>query len=231
MNERQESIFRMIAEEYIKTALPVGSVFLSKGKALDVSPATIRKEMVSLEDMGYLTHPHTSAGRLPTEKGYRYLLEHFVQEKSAAPEIIKKMSEELRAATDEDEVILKRLAKFLAEMSKETVILGFGPNDVFYTGVSNLFQKPEFGEAARLVNLSGVVDHFDEIVSRIFESVRGIEVKIGSENPWGLECSAVITKVQYKKREILLVLLGPTRMNYERNLNLVKQIKETLEAV
>jgi heat-inducible transcriptional repressor len=77
---RSQTVLRLVVGEYIKTATPVGSKLIGETYDLGISPATIRHEMAELEDKGYLTHPHTSAGRVPTEKGYRYFVEKLMGE-------------------------------------------------------------------------------------------------------------------------------------------------------
>ncbi|MDW8072581.1 MAG: heat-inducible transcriptional repressor HrcA [Anaerolineae bacterium] len=80
MTPRCQTILRLVISEYIRTATPVGSKAIRELYHLDISPATIRNEMAWLEEKGYLTHPHTSAGRVPTEKGYRYFVEKLMGE-------------------------------------------------------------------------------------------------------------------------------------------------------
>ena len=80
LSQRCQTVLRLVVSEYINTAAPVSSKMISEGYDLGVSPATIRNEMAELEEQGYLTHPHTSAGRLPTEKGYRYFVEKLMGE-------------------------------------------------------------------------------------------------------------------------------------------------------
>jgi heat-inducible transcriptional repressor len=75
LSERQQLVLRLVIQEYVKSAAPVSSKSITSGYSLGVSAATIRNEMALLEEMGYLTHPHTSAGRIPTELGYRYFVE------------------------------------------------------------------------------------------------------------------------------------------------------------
>ena len=78
LTERQKQLLRIIVGEYIRTAAPVGSEGVARKQTLLVSSATIRNEMVLLEDKGYIRHPHTSAGRVPTDKGYRYFVEYLL---------------------------------------------------------------------------------------------------------------------------------------------------------
>jgi heat-inducible transcriptional repressor len=80
LTERQERILDLIVREYIDTATPVGSKTIVEAGDLTVSPATVRAEMAQLEQLGYLTHPHTSAGRTPTVLGYRYFVEYLMRE-------------------------------------------------------------------------------------------------------------------------------------------------------
>lgn len=83
---RQKTILHLVVRGYIATAIPVGSRALAGQPGLNVSSATIRHEMASLEEAGYLTHPYTSAGRMPTEKGYRYFVEHLMEERALSKE-------------------------------------------------------------------------------------------------------------------------------------------------
>ncbi|HID90222.1 MAG TPA: hypothetical protein EYP52_11035, partial [Anaerolineae bacterium] len=77
---RQQMILSLVVREYVRTATPVGSRTLVERYGLGISPATVRNEMARLEAMGYLTHPHTSAGRMPTDQGYRYFVERLLRE-------------------------------------------------------------------------------------------------------------------------------------------------------
>lgn len=80
LTERQQAILKMVVEEYVLTAIPVPSEKIAGRPQLKVSSATVRNEMVELEDLGLLTHPHTSAGRTPSDSGYRYYIEHLMTE-------------------------------------------------------------------------------------------------------------------------------------------------------
>lgn len=80
LTPRQQSILVLVIREYVETAKPVGSKVLAEKYGLDYSPATIRAELARLEDLGYLTHPHTSAGRVPTDSGYRYFVQRLMGE-------------------------------------------------------------------------------------------------------------------------------------------------------
>ncbi len=89
LTDRQEKILAVVVQEYVENAMPVGSETLRQ-RGFSVSSATIRNELAALEEQGYLTHPHTSAGRLPTEKGYRYFVESLMEE-SELPSVEQRM--------------------------------------------------------------------------------------------------------------------------------------------
>ncbi len=90
LTERQKFLFTLVIHEHIRSAAPVGSETLVNRYHLDISPATVRNELAALEDKGYLRHPHTSAGRVPTEEGYRYFVGRLMQE-SELPETTRRM--------------------------------------------------------------------------------------------------------------------------------------------
>lgn len=205
---RQGKLLKSIIEQYIKTAEPVGSNLLVEKCFKDISSATVRNEMTELEKQGYITHPHTSAGRVPTEAGYKFYIENFVKDNQ------KKEISGLKATSG-----VKAIAKKIAELSGQAVIISFSKDDVYYTGISNVFSQPEFREYDLIYNFTSVIDHLDEVVSQIYDEVSNdVEVKIGKENPFSAECGSVLTKVQGK----LLGIIGPMRMDYRRNINLIK---------
>ncbi|NQU77519.1 hypothetical protein HQ544_02365 [Candidatus Falkowbacteria bacterium] len=211
MNKRQEKLLKSIIDEYVKTAQPVGSNLLVAKYLKNVSSATVRNEMAELEKQGLITHPHTSAGRIPTEKGYKYYLDNFLKD-SALKEVgqLKQTKEP------------KQVAKELAEISGLAVIISFTKEDVYYTGISNVFSQPEFHEYNLAYNFTSVIDHLDEVVSQIYDTItETVEVRIGEENPFGADCGLIITKNNNK----LIALIGPIRMDYQKNINLIKYAK------
>ena len=229
MDSRKEALLSQIIKEHIKSANPVGSKLLESKCRLGVSSATIRNEMAELEKDGYITHPHTSAGRLPTEKGYRYFLDHLIK----FSELGKKEQESLQAYLNglkgrELDSMIKQAAKYIAEVSKNTVVVGFSDRDVYYTGIANLFSQPEFNRPDCVYDLSLLVDHSDKVMSEIFESIQVIEVRIGTRNPFGNQCSVVLAPWRIKSQKGILGILGPMRMDYERNLGLVKFFSQNI---
>lgn len=123
LSEREKIILRLIIEDFIQTASPVGSRYISKKTDIKLSPATIRNVMSDLEDLFYITHPHTSGGRVPTDKGYRYFVNELMDIeplKSNEKTKLKKMVEDADLSGDE---IFKEVSKILGKLTKELSIV------------------------------------------------------------------------------------------------------------
>jgi heat-inducible transcriptional repressor len=224
---RTELILKLLIEDYIRTAQPVGSKYLNEQYQLGVSDATVRNELSGLEVDGFLRSPHTSAGRIPTEQGYLYYLQ-YLREKTF---VLK--GTPLRTATREidTETTLKRMAKKLVEISGETAIVAIDPKWTYYTGVSNLFHKPDFHDPEVMQTLSGLIDQFDDVMQQMYQQLpEGPQVFIGSSNPFGQEMATILVRYNVdSKTQGLLGLVGPLRMDYSRNLALIERAKEVID--
>ncbi|MFA5020662.1 MAG: hypothetical protein WC517_01210 [Patescibacteria group bacterium] len=226
MEDRQNNLLKCIIEEYIKTALPVSSSLIAEKYFSDLSSATIRNEMAELEVAGYVMQPHTSAGRIPTLSGFKYYVDNLeVEEKLSAKDEDK--LDELVLSNDREDI--KVLAKKLAELSNDAVVIGFSPLDIYHTGLSNLFSQPEFIDNESVCSMSQIIDGLDNIMERVYltASDNG-EVVLGNDNPFGDDCSAVVAKIIFDGEEIVVAILGPRRMDYSRNLSLIDYIQKKL---
>ena len=228
MDSRAQQLLRLIIDDYIKTAKPVGSQYLVETYGLSSSSATIRHELSLLEEEGYLRQPHTSSGRVPTEKAYLYYLQHVMGEESS---IKKQPSFEIKE--QDQESTLKAIAKRLVEIFGETAIVGFDRNWSYYTGVSNLFLKPEFQDANIAVSLGELIDQFDQVMTNVFDQVPfETQVLIGSHNPFGDQMTTMMIRYRLPNgAHGILGLVGPMRMNYARNLALLQQAQQLIERI
>ena len=111
LDERKTKILHAIIQTYLETGEPVGSRTIAKASDLNLSSATIRNEMSDLEELGYIVQPHTSAGRIPSDKGYRFYVDHLMEEKDHE---ISDMKEFVIEKTERMEFVLKQIAKMLA---------------------------------------------------------------------------------------------------------------------
>ncbi|WP_293784504.1 heat-inducible transcriptional repressor HrcA [uncultured Aeromicrobium sp.] len=122
--ERRLEVLRAIVEDYVATQEPVGSRALVERHHLGVSPATIRNDMAALEDEGYITQPHTSAGRIPTDKGYRMFVDRLATVKAMSPAERRAIETFLAGAVDIDDVI-QRSVKVLAQLTNQVAIVQY----------------------------------------------------------------------------------------------------------
>lgn len=223
INERKELILLTLIKEYIKTAQPISSGFLVKKYKLGISSATARNEMADLEDLGYIFQPHTSAGRIPTEKAYWYYVKNCVEIKKDKKNTFK----DLKNSLSNSEKDLKKIAKVMAEVSKNAVFWAFHKNSLYYTGISNLFIQPEFRQSEVACDVSVVIDRMEEIIADIFDGLKeGTGVYIGEKNPFGSFLSVVLLKYKHNKQIGIVGILGPMRMDYEKNLSLINFLKQ-----
>lgn len=226
MDSRQEQLLLTVIAQYIATGEPVGSKFLVTEGAVNWSEATVRNELRALEEAGFLTHPHTSAGRIPTALGYRYYVDHL---QVPTIKIGKSAEKKLTAARQgEPETSLKNLAKCLVEESGDMVLVAFNPDRIYYTGLSHLFQKPDFFSVDMAVNVSAVFDRCEEAL-QIFYPLVSAEPQffIGHEHSFG-EMLSVLAMRFGKERQSLIALLGPQRMDYRSNWGLMQKVKQLI---
>ena len=120
LGDRKRNILHAIIDSYIETAEPVGSRNISKRKDLNLSPATIRNEMSDLEEMGFLEQPHTSAGRVPSNMGYRLYVDSLMDRYRLSLEEMEKMNKALRIKFDELDTLIEQAGKMLADVSNYT---------------------------------------------------------------------------------------------------------------
>lgn len=122
MTERKEKILAAVVEKYIQTGEPIGSKALVDSLGLSVSSATVRNEMADLSDMGYLEQPHTSAGRIPSNQGYRYYVEHLMTTCDMSPSEKSIISSKLRESSGEPQSVLEKANNILADLTHCTAV-------------------------------------------------------------------------------------------------------------
>lgn len=122
---RRNNILEAVIDAYVSTATPVGSLAVSKKLRERLSPATIRNIMSDLEEMGYITHPHTSAGRVPTDKGYRYYVDSIMEPKQLTQDEKEFVKWALHQEADELEDLIKRAARIISRLTGQTSLVSF----------------------------------------------------------------------------------------------------------
>jgi len=129
MDSRKAEILRAIVEEYVATGQPVGSQTVASTRALNVSSATVRNDMTVLEREGYLTHPHTSAGRIPTDKGYRYFVDSFGRAAGLPTEHRQQVSDFFARASTAIEEMLHETSQLLSRITSHAAVIVGPPAD------------------------------------------------------------------------------------------------------
>lgn len=133
LTERQKHILAIIVNAFIETFEPVGSRTISRKYHLEVSPATIRNEMSDLEESGFITHPHTSAGRMPTDLGYRYFIDHLLEPESISPEVACQIKDRFQEQIKWVDELVEKASRLLAGITKQTGIVSYpGMKELFF---------------------------------------------------------------------------------------------------
>ena len=123
MDERKFAVLRAIIEDYVATQEPIGSKSLVERHSLKVSPATVRNEMAVLEDEGYIVQPHTSAGRIPTDKGYRTFVNRLNEVRALSSAETKAITQVLQGAVDDD--VMQKTVKLLAQLTGQVSVVQY----------------------------------------------------------------------------------------------------------
>ncbi len=230
MTKRQEEILRAIVEQYAEVASPVGSSLLAK--VFGVSSATIRAEMAELEKLGFITHPHTSAGRTPTDKGYRYYVNHIAESEPSKDESRAERALSSRVAHGGlPEQTIRNAVDTLVELTHNLGLATIG-DQLYMSGLSNLFGQPEFMQPQQVREVAGLLDNLEPWLQEAAPN-KPLSVFIGRENPIGASagCSLIISKFRspYSDRSYVGVL-GPTRQSYRDTMRLVQHAGKSLES-
>lgn len=229
MTERQEKILLAVIEQYAEVASPVGSSLLAK--VFDVSSATVRAEMAELERMGYIMQPHTSAGRVPSDKGYRYYVNHLAESQDAALEGRASKALTARVAGGGlPERTIRNAVDTLVELTHNLGMATIG-DQLYMSGLSNLFGQPEFMQAGQVQEVARLLDNLEPWLREAAPN-DPLSVYIGRENPIGRSagCTLIISKFRspYSDRSYIGVL-GPTRQSYRDVTALVAHTGRALE--
>ena len=233
MNERHRRILAAVVELYGEAAVPVGSQSLLERFDFGVSPATIRSDMASLEDEGYLYQPHTSAGRIPTDEGYRYFVEEIMLDERLSLSDQKKLQQELLQLRAKHARLGRSTAKLLSTLSGNLAVTGaIGEDEVYDFGMKSLLEKQEFQELDEMCRLVEALDTLDERFDLILKQVQDGETRIfiGKENPIKeiSNCSMVVAPYESAEGKGILAIIGPKRMQYAKNKSLLEHMKKLL---
>lgn len=233
MTDRQAAILVAIIEQYAEVAVPVGSVTLAK--LFGVSSATVRSEMARLEELGFITQPHTSAGRIPTDQGYRFYVNRLAESPDAEVARVDRSARaiETRVQTNVNRAdrAIRSAVDSLVELTYNMGLATIG-DELYLSGMSNLFSHPEFSGGVQVQEVARLIDNLEPWLRETAPN-HPINVYIGSENPIGKSsrASLIISRFRspYSDRSYIGVL-GPTRQDYARTMRLVRHAGAMLES-
>lgn len=217
LTPRQVGILKLIVREYIDNAEPVGSETLEKKHDIGVSPATIRNEMAEMVKLGYLSKPHTSAGRIPTTKALKLYINELMKEKelSVADEVQAK--EHVWDLRSQEDKFLREVTRDLAKKTHTLAVTTTDEGDIFYSGYANILEMPEFYDIDVAKNLLNILDNAScfEMIAKRIENNLGIFLgdELGNEvfRPY----SFVFARFQTKDHKGSIGIVGPARIRYE----------------
>lgn len=236
ITERQGEILNRIIQEYINRAKPVSSELLERKCKFSICPATIRIEMQKLTEQGYLFQPHTSAGRIPTDKGYRFYVDELLEEEFLDFDD-KKFFEKFKKIEKEIEDSLKFvqvITQTLASVSSNLALGYLSEKDFLWKeGWGEIFREPEFRNSDFCSRFIKMVNDFEKEIKEFSQGNFSIpKIYIGKENPIpkSKEFSMIISRcpIPQLKEGVILTILGPKRMAYQKNIGLMNSLIKLL---
>jgi heat-inducible transcriptional repressor len=235
MDTRQSKLLEAIIDQFIETAQPVGSKRLLECGGFCWSSATIRSEMGSLEEQGFLEQPHVSAGRIPTAKGYRVYVEQFMEPATQVRSVRVKF-DQLKDMyfKRKDQEAAYEAVQLLAQMIPNVafVTVPHKPG-VYFLGLANTLRQPEF--QANPLLASGVVEMLEDRLSDVLERIvidDKVRYYIGDEHIFSQvqSCSLLVTEYRLRDHRGVIGILGPMRMDYAFNTLVLEMAADLLRA-
>lgn len=217
MTPRHAQLLSGLVREYIRAGEPVGSNDLIDALSLTFSPATVRHLLHDLEDGGYLEQPHTSAGRVPTDLGYRFYVDR-----------LRPRSIQIQRSEESAPRVVRRLAK----ASRAVAVTGLPDGRVEHAGLYEFMQQPDARAGQAAMEISWLLDNIHECLDRLSEAATSsVIIYIGSENellPTQHVSLMVRAATTPDRRRALVLVVGDRRMPYAQTLSLLNQISRIL---
>ncbi len=230
---RQAKLLAAIVKEYSNNAQPIGSEEINQKYKFGISSATIRNEMMALEKLGYIEQPHTSAGRVPTDVGYRYFINELMKRFELSLREQQSLREQLIKFHKQSQEVSRNIAKLLAERTDQAAF-ALLPEETSATGLSNILQSSQLDKkgVVEMVQFFEDIDEYaDQMLTNFFKEKP--EALIGKEHHLApLEnYSLIVSKIQLPSgKKGLIGILGPKSMRYDKNMSLVEYVAKFLSS-
>ncbi|MCB9771417.1 MAG: hypothetical protein H6754_02570 [Candidatus Omnitrophica bacterium] len=235
--ERKDRVLGIVVNAYIKTITPVSSSYIVDAHHLDLSPATIRNILAELEDDGLLTHPHTSAGRLPTQEGYRYYVDNLMNEIQLLEEEKFRIKSEYEREMRDLESALEKTSQVISDLTHYTSIISVDGWDgkIFCRGTSYIVGYPESQDAKKISRILAALEEKESLLAIINSNLeQRIKIYIGHEMTCSdIEgCSLAVSRYQaYSGPTGRIAVLGPTRMDYSRVVSTLNYLSKLMSEI
>lgn len=234
MTERQIAILAAVIEQYAEIAVPVGSITLAK--LFGVSSATIRSEMAKLEELGLIAQPHTSAGRVPTDAGYRMYVNSLTESQAnEVPQLdrgAKALEARVNTHRNRADRAIRSAVDSLVDLTQNLGLATIG-DELYLSGIGNLFSQPEFLQGNHTQAVARLLDNLEPWLREAAPN-EPLNVYIGSENPIGKSSGATLIISRFRSPysdNSYIGVLGPTRQSYGKVMRLVRHAGAMLEEV
>ncbi len=241
LTERQKNILYYVIDNYIDYGIPVGSKFIRNNTAIKVSSASIRKDLFELTKRRFLAQPHTSAGRIPTDKGYKFFVDQILDKglynSGGSDSFIGRdkfrIFSKIKVQKTETEDVLQKITKEIS-FTLDSFVANFIPsfNKFYKFGFGSLMNNlySELNNSGGEVNRAGeLLNYFDDYLLN-FKNKSLINILIGKDITFkNVDCLSMIT-VNYKAKDVdgMFALIGPKRMNYNKNINTLMEAAKEL---
>ncbi|MFH1791234.1 MAG: hypothetical protein ABH885_04540 [Candidatus Omnitrophota bacterium] len=231
---RKKKVLEIVIREHMDRALPVGSNYVSR--IMGLSSATIRNIMGELEDEGYLEQPHTSAGRIPTERAYRHYVNSLLDTWEGSIHEIRRINRELFMRFQKYNELVERTSYVISRLTGYTSFVIYPSDHIYLDGAFHMLEQPEFSEIGRIKKILRMLDEKERMLEVInaYLSTGALKIHIGRENSLdGFEGCSIVTSSYSVRGKVVggLGIIGPIRMQYRRVVPLVKYISESVSRV
>jgi len=235
---RKERVLGIVVNEYIKTVSPVSSSFIAQEYLPDLSSATIRNILAELENEGYLTHPHVSAGRIPTQDGYRFYVDNLMFEIKLLEEEKTRIKDEYDQSVKDLEALLEKTSELLSDITHYTSIVSVDcwQGRLFCHGTNYVVTYPEYQDIQKIRGILVILEEKERLLSIINQELeRKVKILIGNEiacenisDSCALAVSSFRTSLGANGR---IAVLGPQRMDYARVVSALDYVKSVIEEI
>lgn len=237
ISERQQKLLQAIISEFIDTAEAVGSLALLDKYEFKLSSATIRNEMAELVFRGYLYKKHSSAGRIPTTKGWRFFVDKVDKKElnyidaTVKEEVISNLVKLKESKSN----LIREGLNFLS-MLTENAVVALVENNLFYSGLSNITDIPEMKEEDNLHRILQILEDYYTLSDVFNKNNKSgeINILIGEEETGKKvfkDYSIIFSEIEFNKSKGFIAVIGPNRMDYKKVISAVKYISDSIRFV